>query len=104
MRFESCALCSFPSQTVTLYGGRSAPLRLSILIVGCGLGGLAAAFSLSKAGHHVTILESAPALGDVGAGIQVTPNVSRQLTRWGLGPSLACSAVKPEAFVFRRCE
>ncbi|KAF8581960.1 FAD/NAD(P)-binding domain-containing protein [Ramaria rubella] len=90
------------SQHITLYGGRRALLRLNIVIVGCGLGGLAAAFTLSKAGHRVTILESAPALGEVGAGIQVTPNLSRLLIRWGLGPALERTAVEPDAIVFRR--
>src|SRR5882724_4057389 len=89
---------------VTLYSGRCAPLKLNILIVGCGLGGLAAAFTLSKAGHHVTILESAQALGEVGAGIQLSPNVSRLLIRWGLGPAIERNGVKPNAIVFRRCE
>jgi salicylate hydroxylase len=50
----------------------------------------------------VTVLESAQALGEVGAGIQVSPNVSRLLLRWGLGPALERDAVRPEAIVFRR--
>ncbi|KZT51075.1 FAD/NAD(P)-binding domain-containing protein [Calocera cornea HHB12733] len=91
-------------QTVTLYGGRTAPCKLRIIIVGCGLGGLAAAFALQKAGHECVILEQAPAIGEVGAGIQVTPNVSRVLLSWGLGPQLERTAVIPQAIVFRRWE
>ena len=85
-----------------LYDGRRAALSLNIIVVGAGLGGLAATHSLAQAGHRVTLLESAPALGDVGAGIQVSPNVSRLLIRWGLGAALAATAVQPEAIVFRR--
>jgi len=79
-----------------------APLQLHILIVGCGIGGLAAAHCLAQAGHKITLFESAPAIGEVGAGIQVSPNVTRLLIRWGLGEALAEVAVKPEALVFRR--
>lgn len=79
-----------------------APLQLHILIVGCGLGGLAAAHCLAQAGHKITLFESAPAIGEIGAGIQVTPNVTRLLIRWGLGDKLAQIAVRPEALVFRR--
>lgn len=85
-----------------LYGGREAALRLHILVIGCGLGGLAAAHCLSQAGHTVTMIESARQLGEVGAGIQVSPNVSRLFERWGLGEQLASVAVEPEAIVFRR--
>ncbi|EJD02574.1 FAD/NAD-binding domain-containing protein [Fomitiporia mediterranea MF3/22] len=80
----------------------NAPLTLDIIIIGCGLGGLAAAHALGQAGHRVTIVESAPAIGEVGAGIQVTPNVSRLLIRWGVGGQLKKVAVKPQAIAFRR--
>ena len=90
------------ADNVTLYNGRKAPLRLHVLIVGCGLGGLAAAFCMSQAGHRVTLVEAARAIGEVGAGIQVTPNVSRLLRRWGLERALEDIAVRPEAIVFRR--
>lgn len=90
-------------QKVTLYNGRRAALTLNILIIGCGIGGLAAAHTLSHAGHDVTIVESASKIGEVGAGIQVTPNLSRLLIRWGLGEQLATTAVRPEAIAFRRC-
>ncbi|PCH35454.1 FAD/NAD(P)-binding domain-containing protein [Wolfiporia cocos MD-104 SS10] len=79
-----------------------APLPLHILVVGCGLGGLAAAHTLSAAGHRVTLVESAPALGEVGAGIQVSPNVARLFARWGLAAALAAAAVEPAAIVLRR--
>jgi len=90
------------SSTVTLHSHRVAPLSLHVLIVGCGLGGLSAAFTLAKAGHRVTLFETASKLGEVGAGIQVTPNISKQLRRWGLGDVLAKISVVPEGIVFRR--
>ncbi|KAI1787247.1 FAD/NAD(P)-binding domain-containing protein [Ganoderma leucocontextum] len=86
----------------TLYDGRTASHQLHILIVGCGMGGLAAAHCLGKAGHKVTLFESAPAIGEVGAGIQVTPNVSRLLRRWGAGPVLDAVGVRPNAIALRR--
>jgi salicylate hydroxylase len=92
------------AKQVTLHAGRRASLPLHILIVGCGLGGLAAAFTLAKAGHRITLIESAPVIGEVGAGIQLTPNLSRLLVRWGLKEKLERIAVKPDAIVFRRCE
>ena len=42
-----------------------AEFRLKIAIVGAGLGGLAAAIGIARAGHKVTILERAPLLGEV---------------------------------------
>ncbi|KDQ50635.1 hypothetical protein JAAARDRAFT_141673, partial [Jaapia argillacea MUCL 33604] len=66
------------------------------------LGGLAAAHTLSSSGHSITLIESATAIGEVGAGIQVTPNVTRLLERWGLGEKMKQVAVRPEAIVFRR--
>ncbi len=91
-------------QNISLYDGRKASLPLNVIIIGCGLGGLAAAFALGKAGHRVKIIESAPQIGEVGAGIQVTPNLSRILIRWGLGEHLKNIAVLPEAIALRRCE
>ncbi|KAG0702093.1 hypothetical protein DFH29DRAFT_999595 [Suillus ampliporus] len=85
-----------------LYQGRRASLPLDIVVIGCGLGGLAAAYCLAQAGHKVTILEAALAIGDVGAGIQASPNVSRLLIRWGLHPRLEELGVKPQALSIRR--
>ncbi|PKS06246.1 hypothetical protein jhhlp_006992 [Lomentospora prolificans] len=57
---------------------------LDILVVGAGLGGLAAGLALQTDGHKVTIVDSAPEFGEVGAGIRVPPNSSRLLARWGV--------------------
>ena len=42
-----------------------AEFGLRIAIIGAGLGGLAAAIGIARAGHKVTILEQAPLLGEV---------------------------------------
>ncbi|MEL0111993.1 MAG: FAD-dependent monooxygenase [Rickettsiales bacterium] len=74
---------------------------MNIIIVGAGLGGLAAASNLMLAGHDVTIYEQAPALGEVGAGIQVSANAMHVLNHLGLGEKMAMIGVKPGAYVFR---
>ena len=58
-----------------------------IAIVGGGIGGLFAANALIAHGLHVSVYEQAPALGEVGAGVYLTPNSVRHLERVGLGPA-----------------
>ena len=99
---HSAATAEGASVNTTLYNGRKASHQLHILVVGCGMGGLAAAHCLGKAGHKVTLFEAASAIGEVGAGIQVTPNISRLLRRWGAGLALEAVGVRPEAIVLRR--
>src|SRR5262245_35513027 len=61
---------------------------LHVIIIGGGIGGLFAANALIAHGLKVSVFEQAPALGEVGAGVFVTPNSARQLERVGLGPAL----------------
>ena len=82
----------------------SAPLKLSFIIVGGGIGGLSAAVQLSRAGHAVTVLEGNKATEDTGAGINVPPNAARILINLGLGDILHNFGVYPNAIVYRRCE
>jgi 2-polyprenyl-6-methoxyphenol hydroxylase-like FAD-dependent oxidoreductase len=69
--------------------------RLNIGISGGGVGGLAAAIALRKAGHDVRVLEQASSFRRVGADINLTPNVVRALDGFGVVPALMDTAAKP---------
>ena len=75
----------------------------SVLILGGGIGGLFAANALLAHGIAVSLYEQAPALGEVGAGVYVTPNAVRQLERVGLGPAVERygARVGPRSAYFR---
>ncbi len=60
----------------------------SVAIIGGGIGGLFAANALIARGVRVSVYEQAPALGEIGAGVFVTPNAVRHLERVGLGPAV----------------
>jgi 2-polyprenyl-6-methoxyphenol hydroxylase-like FAD-dependent oxidoreductase len=62
--------------------------RPEVVLVGGGIGGLFAANALIAQGLRVSIYEQAPVLGEVGAGVFLTPNSVRQLERVGLGPAV----------------
>ncbi|KAK9454014.1 hypothetical protein V1511DRAFT_482331 [Dipodascopsis uninucleata] len=75
--------------------------ELHIVIVGAGLGGLAAAIGIRKAGHRVSVIEQTPVLGEVGAGIQIPPNSAKILDRWGLLDKIQACSMQPKNFVLR---
>ena len=75
---------------------------LQIVIVGAGLGGLAAANCLAQKGHHVRVLESHNGLSEFGAGIQITPNATRILETWGLRKAFEEYVNTPETTVMRK--
>lgn len=62
--------------------------RPNVIIVGGGIGGLFAANALISHGLTVSVYEQAPELGEVGAGVYLTPNSVRHLERVGLGPAV----------------
>src|SRR4051812_36038945 len=58
------------------------------VVVGAGIGGVAAAGALAQAGWQGTVLERAPELGEVGAGISILPSALRVLDGLGIGNKL----------------
>lgn len=66
-----------------------------ILIAGGGIGGLAAAVACAQRGQQVQLCERTAQFSEVGAGIQLGPNVTRILQAWGLGQALAQVAAFP---------
>jgi salicylate hydroxylase len=75
---------------------------MKIAIIGGGIGGLSAAMHLLKAGLDVHVYEQSPRIGEIGAGIQISPNASRLLIRLGLKPALDAAGVRPLAVHQRR--
>jgi salicylate hydroxylase len=61
---------------------------LDVAIVGGGIGGLFAANALLAQGLRVAVYEQAPEIGEIGAGVFLTPNSVRHLQRIGLGPAV----------------
>jgi len=71
-----------------------------ILIAGGGIGGLAAAVALARRGQNVEVIEQAQAFAEVGAGIQLGPNVTRRLKALDLlEPALELAARPPSVAV-----
>ena len=57
---------------------------LKALIIGAGIGGLAAAVALQRAGLAVRVFERSPAVREAGAGLSLWPNALRALGKLGL--------------------
>ena len=75
---------------------------VNIAVIGGGLGGLAAALALYRAGFEVDVYEQAAELNEVGGGINMGPNAARILYRLGLGAALDRDAVRPLSAHVRR--
>lgn len=79
----------------------SAIAGTDVTILGAGLGGLAAALALARRGAQVRVLEQAPHLSEVGAGIQVSPNGAAVLAALGLDEGLTRVGVRARAVELR---
>lgn len=71
----------------------------TVLIVGGGIGGMAAALALSRAGIATCVLEQASQFGEIGAGIQLGPNVFHMFDRLGVRDRIDRDAVRVEKLV-----
>ena len=75
---------------------------MNVLIAGGGIGGLTAALCLARLGNSVSVFEQSPVFGEVGAGLQLSPNCTRVLHDLGLEKSLLQSAFLPAGTQFRQ--
>src|ERR1700704_1460206 len=70
---------------------------LPFLVSGGGIGGLVTAYALAQKGFAVRVFEQAPEFREVGAGIQLGPNIFRVLEKLGLKDQVLSDAHRPPA-------
>jgi salicylate hydroxylase len=107
--WEEHAVCFSKAETnVAFYFGLQMPAKLltkamieTANIAGAGIGGLTAAIALAQRGVEVQLYEQAPALGEVGAGLQLSPNAVKVLTALGLKDLFHSVEFEPENAVIK---
>ena len=72
---------------------------LPVIVAGGGIGGLAAALALVRQGFEVVVLEQAPEIGEIGAGIQLGPNAFHAFDALGVGEKARGRAVYTDCMV-----
>ncbi|PQO22085.1 monooxygenase [Rhodobacteraceae bacterium WD3A24] len=72
-----------------------------VTVLGGGIAGLAAALACARRGARVRVLEQAPEIAEIGAGLQISPNGAVVLQALGLGDALARASVPAEAVELR---
>ena len=77
--------------------------REPVIVVGGGIGGLAAALALARKGLPSRVLEQAPEFREIGAGIQLGPNVFKMFERLGLTDAVSRIAWFPDRLVLMDC-
>ena len=75
--------------------------RPDVIVVGGGIGGLNAAYALTRKGLRVRVLERAKEFGEVGAGMQIAPNCTRILDDYGLLDEAKRLGVLPARMVMK---
>ena len=70
-----------------------------VLLIGGGIGGMAAALSLARLGIAVDLLEQSAAIGEIGAGLQLGPNAFAALDALGVGEAVRSGAVFTDRLV-----
>jgi salicylate hydroxylase len=79
--------------------GTTATAGRPILVIGGGIGGMAAALGLAQLGHPVDLFEQAAEVGEIGAGIQLGPNAFAAMDALGVGPNARRRAVYTDDLV-----
>ncbi len=79
----------------------AAPSRGRAVVVGAGIGGLAAAVALRRIGWQVEVFERAAALGEVGAAVSIAPNAAKALRELGLESAMRAAACALEGLESR---
>jgi salicylate hydroxylase len=72
-----------------------------VIVAGAGIGGLAAALAACRAGWGVSLFERASTFTEVGAGVQLGPNVVKLLRQWGLAKAFDAVAAFPDHLYVR---
>jgi 2-polyprenyl-6-methoxyphenol hydroxylase-like FAD-dependent oxidoreductase len=75
--------------------------RLTAIVAGGGIAGLASAVALDQAGWRVTVLERAPAFGEVGAGLALTANGMAAVDALGLGDAVRAAGYRTASAGFQ---
>src|SRR5690606_38122579 len=73
----------------------------SVIVVGGGIGGLAAALSMARLGISVQLLEQSDTIGEIGAGIQLGPNAFAALDALGAGEAARGRAVFTDRLIMK---
>jgi salicylate hydroxylase len=72
-----------------------------VVVVGGGIGGLTASLAVARTGRSVRVLERAETFSEVGAGLQLAPNATRELDRLGVLDAVVARGVLPRRLVLR---
>ena len=80
----------------------AAPPSRQIVIAGGGIAGLTAAIAFAAKGFPVRLFERVANLQEVGAGLQLSPNATRILSRLGVPDFLRAASIRPEAVLLNR--
>lgn len=81
--------------------GESSGTQMKAIIAGGGIGGTTAAICLAQSGWQVEVLEQAPRIEEIGAGVQISPNGARILQGIGVMPHLKDRLFEPPAIEMR---
>ncbi len=77
-------------------------MSLQVAVIGGGIGGLSAAIAMLQAGCDVHVYEQAAKFGEIGAGLQISPNASRLLHRLVVKDAMQACGVRPTGVLQRR--